>query len=164
MRLLAVTFVLLVQCGFLFGQDGSNIDYVKTAELNQSYIGRKMHLDFNQMSFVFFPSKPPPNRSADTVIIGVNGKKVKFIEHRVDDNFNAWFFQQYLESAEEIEGSKLRITEFELLKINKKGISVKAFFVFVDKKEQILPDKSFTKEISFEKKEIVEFLFKAKEE
>lgn len=161
MRLFVVTFVVLVQCGFLFGQDGSDMNYVKPEELDKSYIGRRLHLDFGQRSFGARRIKD--NKPLDTVLIEIDGKTIKFIEHREDDGFNNWFSRQYLESVEEIEGSKLRIKEFELLKAGEKDISVKGFFVFVDKTGRVLPEKSFTRDLSFEKKEIIEFLFKAKQ-
>ena len=132
--------------------------YIESEKLDDSYIGRKLHLDFNQRSFAMFGS----NRPLDKVIINVNGKKVQFIEHRVDDGYNSWFSQQYLESVEEIESLKLRITEFELLKVNKESIVVKGFFNFINKQKQVLQQKSFTQELSFKKKDITEFLFKAK--
>lgn len=161
MRLFVVTFVILIQCGFLFAQDGGDMNYVQPEELNESYTGRRLHIDFGQKSFA--ASWNEDKRRLDTILIEVNGKKVKFIEHRVDDGFNNWFSKQYLESVEETDGLKLRITQFELLKVNEKDILVKAFFVFVTKTGQVLPEKSFTKELSFEKKEIIELLFKAKD-
>lgn len=161
MRLLVVTFVILIQCGFLFGQDGGDMNYTKPEALNESYVGRRLHLDFYESSFV--PSWDRDKRRLNTVEIKVNDKKIKFIEHRTDDGFNNWFSRQYLESIEKIEGLRLRIKEFELLEFNEKEIKVKAFFVFVGKDELVLPKKSFTKELSFEKKEIIELLFKAKD-
>lgn len=159
MRFFVLIFVILVQYGFIFGQDGSDISYVETEKLDQSYIGRRLHIDFGQRSFGGFGTR----KSLDTVAVDVNGRKIKFIEHRVDNGFNNWFSQQYLESVEEVEGLKLRITYFELLEINENDILVKAFFAYIDKKGRILPGKSFTKVLSFEKKEITEFLFKAKD-
>jgi len=161
MRLFVVAFVILIQCGFLFGQDGSDMNYVKTEQINESYIGRRLHLDFYERSFV--PSWDRDKRRLETIEIQISDKKIKFIEHRTDDGFNNWFSDQYLESVEDVEGLKLRIKEFELLKVNEKDISVKGFFVFVDKNGKILPEKSFTKDLSFEKKEIIELLFKAKD-
>lgn len=158
MRYLAILCAILIQCGFILGQDGSDMKYIESEKLDDSYIGRKLHLDFNQRSFAMFGS----NRPLDKVIINVNGKKVQFIEHRVDDGYNSWFSQQYLESVEEIESLKLRITEFELLKVNKESIVVKGFFNFINKQKQVLQQKSFTQELSFKKKDITEFLFKAK--
>lgn len=133
------------------------MEYVKSKDLNESFIGRRLHLDFGRKYPQTLGRSLP--EFWDTILIEVNGKKAKFTEHRVDDAFNRWFNEQYLESVDEIEGSKLRITQFELLKINEKDISVKAFFDFFGKDEKILPDKSFTKEMSFEKKDIVEYLF-----
>lgn len=159
MRTVIITIFILFQAAFLFGQDGSNMNYVKPAELNETYIGRRLHLDFGQRSFAIFDDK----RSLDTIIIDINGKKVKFIEHRVDDGFNNWFKDQYLEAVESVDGLKLRVKEFEILKINEKDILVKGSFVFIDKNEQVLPERSFIKDLTFEKTEIVEYLFKAKE-
>jgi hypothetical protein len=160
MRLSVIALVILIQCGFLFGQDGSDMNYVKSADLNESYIGRKLHIDFGQRSFGVIDKRE--GRFLDSVLIKVDDKTVKFIEHREDDGFNNWFSRQYLESIEKTNDLKLRIREFELLKINEKDILVKAFFVYVDKNEKVLPEKSFTQGLSFEKKEIIEFLFKVK--
>lgn len=162
MKLLAVLFVILFQCSFLFGQDGSDMNYVKLNDLNNKFIGRKLHIDFNQRSFCrCFDSRN--KRVLDTISIEINGKTVQFKEHRVDDGFNNWFKDQYLESTDKIDGFKLRIKEFELLDSKEDFISVKAFFVPIDKNEKLLVEKSFSKDLSFEKKEIVELLFKANE-
>lgn len=158
MRLLFVTYVILILCGSLLGQDGSNMRYVKPTEINESFVGRRMHLDFGQ-KYVRSIGQINSDRW-ETVLIGVGERKLKFIEHRVDDGYNNWFHQQYLESVDEIEGLKLRITEFELLKIDEKDISLKAFLAYFDKAGKIKPDKSFVRELSFKKKEIAEFLVK----
>lgn len=161
MKILAFIFVVLIQCSILFGQDGSDIAYIKPEELNKSYIGRKLHLDFYNVTRNWLGEQK--HKTGDKVVVEVQGKKVTFIEHRNDDGFNNWFSQQYLESVEKIDSYKLRIKEFKLLKINKNDILVQGFFVFIDNKDKTLEEKSFTKELSFPKKDIVEYLFKAKD-
>lgn len=156
MKGLVVIFVFLIQSIHLFGQDGSDINYIKPNELDKQYIGRRLHLDFHQRSFGL-----RDKRLLDKIIVEINGKKVIFIEHRKDDGYNNWFSQQYLESVEKVNGLSLRIKEFELLEIDKDNILVKGFFQFVDNVDKNLAKKSFTKKLSFPKKDIVEYLFKA---
>lgn len=160
MNVLAVIFVVLIQCGFLFGQDGSDMNYIKPEELNKSFVRRKLHLDFYNVTRGLLGQQ---TRIGDKITLEINGKKVVFAEKRIDDGLNNWFFEQYLESIDKVDGLKLRIKEFELLKINKHNLLVKGFFVFVDNKGKTLEKKSFTKELSFPKKDIVEYLFKAKD-
>src|SRR5687768_7745859 len=131
MRAGLITIFILLAVSSSFGQDGSSMKYVKPRELNDSFIGRRMHLDFSRISRMAVDRVDP--EKWDTVLIEVRGRKIKFIEHRVDDGLNNWFHKQYLESIDEIEGLKLRITQFELLKINEKDVSVKAFLAYFDK-------------------------------
>lgn len=163
MKLFAVIFVVLVQCSVLFGQDGSDINYVKSEELNNSYVGQKLHLDFYKVTRNWLGVQKPSPRIGEKIIVEINNKRVAFIENRKDDGYNYWFSQQYLESVEKVDGFKLRIKEFGLLEIQNDNISVKGFFVFVNKKGKILDEKSFTKELTFPKKDIVEYLVKAKD-
>jgi hypothetical protein len=158
MRVLFFIFCVLFQCSLLFGQDGGDINYIEPQKLNKSFIGRRLHLDFYKKSSYYIE-----NRSFDIVKIEVNKNNVDFIEHRQDDGYNNWFSRQYLESVERIGDFRLRVIEFELLKINKKDILVRGFFVFVDKKGKIKEEKSFTQDLLFNKKDIIEYLFKAKD-
>ncbi len=158
MRVLFFIFCVLSQCSLLFGQDGSDINYIEPQKLNKSFIGRRLHLDFYKKSSYY-----TENISFDIVKVKVDKNSVDFIEHRQDDGYNNWFSRQYLESVESIGDFRLRIKEFELLKIKKNYVLVKGFFIFVDKNEQIIRKKSFTQDLLFNKKDIVEYLFKAKD-
>ena len=142
MRIVIITIFVLIQVGFLFGQDGSDINYIKPENLNSSHIGRIIQIDFFRRSF--------GGLHIDKILIDVNSKQIEFIEHREDDGFNAWFAQQYLESVDAVDGKKIIIKEFKLIKIEKESILVIGYFT----------DKSFTKELSFKKSEIAELLFK----
>src|SRR5688572_22294065 len=81
-----------------FGQDGSNIIYVKTPDLNETHLDKKVHFDFYSRSF--------GGVKVDTISIAVTGNSVKFLEHREDNGFNNWFSRQYLYSLDSIGGFK----------------------------------------------------------
>ncbi len=155
----AVAAFLMFCCGILAsGQDGGNdIIYVPPTDLSTSYIGRALHLDFGTRSFVAFNNP----RKLDVVAIDLGDGNIDFVEHRIDDGFNRWFKDQYLESVKATGGTRLRIVRFELLEIGEKKLKFRAFVSVFDDKYVELPGRSFTREVSFEKKDIVEFLFKA---
>jgi hypothetical protein len=159
MKYSLVVLLTLIQYLTCFAQDGGNMNYLKPNEINKSYIGRKLHIDFYRKSFAHFLDK---TRDLDTVKIKVNGKKTNFKEHRVDDGYNNWFSQQYLESIEKTDNLKLRIEKFELLKFDDADIFVKAFFIFVNDDGKVLSEKLFTRKLTFPKKDIVELLFEVK--
>lgn len=130
---------------FLFGQDGSNINYVKIANLNESHIGRVIQIDFYRRSFGAL-SKRGNGADIDKVLLDINGKQIEFVEHREDDGYNNWFSRQYLESVDK----KIKIKEFKLLKIEKETILVTGYFTV----------ELFAQEFSFKKQEIAEILIK----
>ena len=148
MQAFVVAFFILFQAAVLFAQDGSDIDYVKPEELNKSHVGRKIQLDFYRRSFGSEFDEDP--RAVDKISLAINGRQIEFVERRVDDGFNNWFSEQYLESVDK----KIRIKEFELLGIEKEAIRARAFL-------NVAP---FTQEFSFPKKDIAEVLIKAKNE
>ncbi len=152
-------FLLLVFFGGLkiFAQDGSDMKYVKPSDLNDSHLGRTLHIDFFRRSFSFFGSP----RDLDSIEIDLDGRKSRFVEHRVDDGFNNWFKDQYLEAVEIIDRSRLRIVRFELLKLAGDSIFVRAYFRCFDKKGVESPAKAFSRELTFKKADIAELLFEA---
>jgi hypothetical protein len=140
-------------------QDGSNMHYLKPNDLNSSHIGKFVHLDFGRRSFGPFHSKERP---LDTIDIEIDGKRRTFREHRIDDGFNNWFNDQYLESTEKIDGRNLRLIKSELLEIKDKWIRVRSYFAFVDADKKTSPAATFTKDLEFEKSKLVEVLIEVK--
>ena len=135
--------VLILFSGSLFAQDGSDMHYVKPEGLDQSHIGRRIHIDFYRRSF---GNRQGGGLDVDKVSHEIAGKQIEFIEHREDDGFNNWFSEQYLESADK----KVRIREFKLLRIDKETITVIGYF-------NIDP---FEKEFTFKKSDIAQLLIK----
>lgn len=149
MKYLIIPFLLLY--GVLsFGQDGSNIWYIKGQYLDSSSVNEFVHLDFYRRSF---RGKP-----LDTVSIQLNGKPIKFVERRKDDGFNNWFFEQYLESLEFIDKQKIRIEKCQIKEVRLDSILVVNYFVFYDASKKVLPEKSFRQECWFRRDIIQEVL------
>lgn len=123
MRTQLVTFLITLTTWInLFGQDGSNILYGKVDRLDESYLGDFVHLDFYNRSFRGVP--------IDTIAIVVEGKVIKFVEHREDNGFNNWFERQYLESLEKTDGLIIRVVKCRLDRITADSVFVTSFLEY----------------------------------
>src|SRR4029453_8224914 len=95
MRFRAIMLILVADLSGLTNlkaQDGSDILYLKPNQLDTSFVGDYVHLDFFNRSF---HGKP-----LDTVRLFFNNAPIRFVEHRVDDGFNNWFNEQSLQSID----------------------------------------------------------------
>ena len=142
-RTLAVVVAMCIASSAAFAQDGSDINYISPDELTDAYIGRIMHIDFYRSSKGALAGKGK-GINVDTVELDINGKIIKFEEHRTDDGYNNWFSRQYLESSDK----KIRIREFKLTSFDEKTVTVTAY----------LNIKPFEKEFTFNRSDIAQFL------
>ena len=133
-----------------FSQDGSDIRYIKTSDLNQTHVGPKVQFDFYNRSF--------NGIKFDTISVAVTDKSIKFVEHREDDGFNNWFSRQYLESLDSIGNFKLRLIYSKISALTTEEIRVTNYFNLYDKNNQPLFDTPFSKQNSYSRKSIVEVL------
>ena len=140
MRTQLLSFLItLITWTTLLGQDGSDILYKKVDQLDESYLGDFVHLDFYNRSF--------RGIAIDTIAIAVEGKLIKFVEHRKDNGFNNWFDRQYLESLEKTDGLTIRVVKFRLDRITTDSLSATSFLEYY-KDDGLLPERS--KEIANE--------------
>lgn len=130
-------------------QDGSDIRYLKIENIDTSYIGKTVHLDFYNPSFA--------SHKIDTIAVLVNDKRVVFVEHREDDGFNNWFSRQYLEAIENAGQEKLRVTRSVIKEVAKDSILVTNYFDMFDGKG-LVQGKSFIQDTWFSKKIITQIL------
>ncbi|ULQ57136.1 hypothetical protein KJS94_02855 [Flavihumibacter rivuli] len=144
------TLLCLIISFCSFSQDGSDIRYVKTVDLNETHVGPKVQFDFYNRSF--------GGIKIDTVLIAVTDKSIKFVEHRDDDGFNNWFYRQYLESIDSIGNFKLRLIYSKIKALTRDEIRVINYFNLYDKNNEPLFDTPFTKQNSYRRKSIVEVL------
>ena len=151
--LIILTFTINV-----IAQDGSDIKYVPISELDNSYIGKIAHLDFYNRSLgrLMFDNK----NLTDKVTIVIENKKIEFSEHRVDSGHNNWFSEQYLESTEFIDGSKIRITMCKIKEIKSEFLKVILFLEYRDKNGQLNSGKTNRIEYDFPKEILTEILFR----
>jgi hypothetical protein len=131
-------------------QDGSNIRYVKTSDLNDTHIDKKVHIDFYNRSF--------RGLEVDTILIAITDKSIKFVEHREDNGFNNWFSEQYLQSLDSIGNFKLRLIYSNIFQITRDEVGVVNYFNLYDSKNQPLFDTPFTFKNSYRRKSIAEVL------
>jgi len=135
-----------------FSQDGSNMRYINIEDVDSSYIGKEVHLDFYNLSFF--------SKRLDTITIVVNNKTVLFTEYRSDNGFNNWFSEQYLE---EISNSteKLRLVKSIVKEVTADSILVTNHFeFFIGKKGE---EKLFHHDYWFPKSIIVQILVHSKQ-
>lgn len=147
-----IVLTVLISGTTLFGQDGSDILYGTVDELDDSYIGDFVHLDFYNRSF--------RGRQLDTVAIEIDGRPLKFVEHRKDDGFNNWFRRQYLESVKGTDDFTIRIVKSRLDKITADSISVTNYLEYYHQ-DKIVPEKSREIRSEFSRDIIAEVLVSA---
>ena len=151
--------ILLVILNFTINavaQDGSDIKYVGINDIDDSYIGKLVHLDFYNRSFGAFNfDKKDLN---DTINIQLKNKNIKFKEHRVDNGFNNWFSQQYIESIKFIDGYKIRISMCKIKAIKSDSIIVILFLEYRDKNGKTNSEKPNRIEYEFPRKILTEIL------
>ena len=154
-----IILIILTFTVNVFAQDGSDIKYVKVSDLNNSHIGKMVHLDFYNRSFngLNFDKKD----LNDTIKIELGSKKIEFKEHRVDNGFNNWFSQQYLESTEFVDGYKIRIPMCKIEEIKSDFINVILFLEYRDKNGHSDSEKPNRLEYSFPKKILSEILVRS---
>ena len=157
MKISSLLFINLFLKGFnAKSQDGSDMRYINIKDVDTSYIGKTVHLDFDNRSFA--------SKKRDTITIIVYNKPVLFIEHREDDGFNNWFGRQYMESLETLGllgTEKFRI-EMSIIKgVTKDSILVTNYFNSYKSNGQPAHDAVFTQDYSFAKKNISEILLKS---
>ena len=155
LHLIGIVVVMLIQAALTFGQDGSDMNYLKPDGLTKSQIGKWVHLDFGKRSFA---AGHYGERNGDSVTVEIGGKPIVFVEHRFDDGLNNWFTQQYLETKDSFDGLKIRWVKNKLLSTDGDEIKVEAYFYYYTPTGNPYQDKSFTKEFSFKKDSIAEVL------
>ncbi|SFZ95192.1 hypothetical protein SAMN05428642_1122 [Flaviramulus basaltis] len=151
--------ILLIILSFTINaiaQDGSDIKYVDINEIDDSYIGKLVHLDFYNRSFgAFNLDKKDLN---DTINIQLENKNIEFKEHRVDNGFNNWFSKQYIESIKFIDGYKIRISMCKIKEIKSDSIKVILFMEYRDNSGKLNSEKPNRIEYDFPKKILTEIL------
>jgi hypothetical protein len=96
MKTLKITNFLLVFWTASFGQDGSDIRYLKTHGVDSSILGLDIHFNFYNRSY--------HGLTIDRVTISIDQNPLRFIEVRKDDGYNSWFSHQALQSVDRIDG------------------------------------------------------------
>ena len=91
----------------------------------------------------------------------IENKIVEFKEHRVDNGFNNWFSQQYIESTKFIDGYKIRISMCKIKEIKSDSISVILFLEYRDKNGKTNFEKPNRTEYEFPKKILTEILVRS---
>lgn len=114
-RIFTIFFLLILIPNIAYSQDGFDIRYLKSSELNESLIGKFVHFDFNNRSFL--------GKKTDNVELKINQKLIKFTEIRNDDGYNNWFSQQSLIS----EDKTLQISKFQIRIFDKNKVYATAF-------------------------------------
>jgi hypothetical protein len=148
-----IIFLLITIWGTSYGQDGSDIRYIKTIDIDSSFIGQYMQFDFFNRSF--------GGQRVDTIVINIGRKPVTFIEKRKDNGYDNWFSQQSLISVKNKNEQIVSISKFKLDNITSTSFQVTMYVEYYDNKNNILMDKSIQIDYWFDKKDIIEVLVKS---
>ena len=146
---LALLFILAI-VGKSYSQDGSNIRYVKTKNIDSTYIGQFVQFDFYKRSF--------GDKNKDTITLIIDSNPILFIENRSDDGYENWFSNQYLQSFEKQDGEILHVSKFKLDKVLESSFHVTMYVEYYNLEDKLIPNKSLQLEYVFDKENILEVL------
>ena len=164
MKRLIVIILLIIFETQVQGQDGSDIQYLKTSFVDNSFAGHFVQFAFYRKSFQINSfSNAEESCALDTIIICLDNIPVKFIEHRVDDGLNNWFSEQYLQSVDKINGETIRVSKFKLDSVTTNLFMVTMYVDFYDKENNIRADESRQIKYQFEKKDIIGVLVQSEQ-
>lgn len=154
-------FMILFLAVSGFSQDGSDMNYLKPEKLTKKDVGKWVHLDFGNRSFMTgYDMNHYKQRRGDSVSVELDGQQVVFVEYRSDDGYNSWFNDQYLETDELFDGLKIRWLKNKLLSIDGDDLKVEAYFQYYTPTGNPIRDKTLAKELTFKKVTIAEVLEK----
>ena len=119
--------MFLMMSTAVWGQDGSDITYVKPEDLDESAIGKECHIDFGRDSYW--------GRVIDTLEIMVKTRPIKFYEHRADDGYNNWLTEQYLVAMDH--GIETRLVSSKIDSLTTQSIYVQSVLEYYYKGSQI---------------------------
>ena len=155
MRTFTLFIILLLTLTTCFGQDGTDMRYIPIKKLDKSFIGQFAHLDFYRKSYM--------GLKLDSIVINIDDRPTKFVEHRKDDGFNNWFSQQYLLSLDTLSGYTIKIAKCKIDRITNDSIQVTNYLEYYDNHNNLLADKSRRLTYWFKKEIINEVLIKSKQ-
>ena len=155
MRVFTTFIIFLLTLTICFGQDGSDMRYIPIKKLGKSFIGQFAHLDFYSRSY--------KDLKPDSIVINIDDRPTKFIEHREDDGLNNWFSQQYLLSLDTLNGYIIKIVKCKIDSIANDSIQVTNYLEYYDSYNNLLTDKSRKLTYWFKKEIINEVLIKSKQ-
>lgn len=133
-------------------QDGSNILYGSVDQLDKTYLGDFIHIDFYRRSF--------RGKMVDTVSIKIGGRQIKFLEHRQDNGYNNWFEEQFLIAVGINDDLSMRIPKSKLIKVTADSIYVTNYIEFYNKDGRLVSNRE--EEDKYSKKIIAEILVSEK--
>ena len=151
MKKIELIILALLCFSNLLAQDGSDIQYVKDGNIDSSLIGKYAHIDFHKRSF--------NSASLDSIKILIDEDSILFIENRVDNGYNNWFHQQYLESKKPVDGEIIRIAKTKIKEISSSSIFVDLYVdYFKVNNDRIKSNTGIVKNVKFNRKVISELL------
>lgn len=155
MKTLKTTLLFLSFWTYSYGQDGSDIRYFKTIDVDISLIGQYIHFDFFHRSFL--------GQTTDTISIMIDDRPTRFVEVRKDNGYNNLFSQQNLQSIDKVDEQIIKISKLKLDSITTTSFQVTMYIDYYDINNNLLDDKSKQVECWFNKKDIIEVLVKSKQ-
>jgi hypothetical protein len=151
MKQLTVFVFFVFSAMYAFGQDdGTDILFVKTKELDKLYIGKFAHLDYNKTS----------TGQNDTVMLMVNNTLVPFVSHKAANGREGLFYGQYSESAGYVDGYRVRLVKSRIDGVTGRHIMLTNYFDFYSKNNALMAGKSVTKQYQVSKKDVSQLLVK----
>ncbi len=136
--------LLLATVMFCRAQSGRDMLFAKTKKVDQSFKGKLVHLEFYKNAAGV----------GDTLALAVNGKQLHFYANKLGSGGEGLFYRHYFESAEYVDGYKLRLVKFKIDEVTGDSLTVTCFFDFYGTNAALAAGKSIQQQYQFSRKAV----------
>lgn len=113
-----IMVLLLAAVMYCQAQSSRDMLFAKTKKVDQSFTGKLVQLEFYKNAA----------GAGDTLALAVNGKPLHFYANKLGNGGDGLFYRHYFESAEYVDGYKLRLVKSKIDAITADSLIVTCFF------------------------------------
>lgn len=137
-------FLLLATVMYCQAQSGRDMQFAKTKKVDQSFTGKLVHLEFYKNAA----------GAGDTLALAVNGNQLHFYTNKLGNGGEGLFYRHYFESAEYVDGYKLRLVKSKIDAVTADSLIVTCFFDFYGTNAALAAGKSLQQQYRFSRKAV----------
>lgn len=145
-----IMVLLLATVMYCQAQSGRDMLFAKTKKVDQSFTGKLVHLEFYKNAA----------GTGDTLALTVNGNQLHFYANKLGSGTDGLFYRHYFESAEYVDGYKLRLVKSAIDAVTADSLIVTCFFDLYGTNAALAAGKSVQQQYRFSRKAVSGVLVK----